>query len=274
MIKVTSKSANRTVEKLDTLYAQYNRRKYVHPDPLEFLYSYPDIRDREITGLVASSLAFGKVTQILEKVAEVLDLMTESPHAFLQQATRKSLNKAFGAFQYRFVKGEQMIFLLWGIKKTIEQYGSLHQCFLAGIKKDDETLLPAQSFFAGQLVSHKNNTGYLLALPEKGSACKRMNLFLRWMVRKDNVDPGGWTGVDVSKLIVPLDTHMYKCGQAFGFTSRKQPNMKTALDITAGFKKLVPEDPVKYDFTLTRYGIRDELCIDDMVEQLICAGKK
>ncbi len=261
---------NRTIEKLDNLYAKTNQRKYVHPDPLEFLYSYPDINDREIVGLIASSLAFGKVKQILEKVSLVLDGMTTSPRAFLENATQKSLNKAFKSFQYRFVAGSHLVSFLWGIKKTIEQFDSLHQCFLDGSKKEDETILPALSYFVSELVSHNNAPGYLLARPDKGSACKRLNLFLRWMVREDRVDPGGWTGIDAGKLIVPLDTHMYKCGLAFGFTSRKQPNMKAALEITAGFRKLVPEDPVKYDFALTRYGIREELCLEDMVEE-ICA---
>ncbi len=267
ILTLTSKSANRTVEKLENLYAQYNRRKYVHPDPLEFLYQYKDIQDREIAGLIASSLAYGRVAQILEKTAEVLDVMTESPYVFLQNATKKSFNKAFGKFKYRFADGKQLVALLWGIKKTVEQYGSLNQCFLAGMSDADDTILPAMSFFASRFVSNKNNPGYLLALPEKGSACKRMNLFLRWMVRKDKVDPGGWTGIERSKLVIPLDTHMYKIGLAFGFTKRKQPNMRTALEITAGFRKLVPEDPVKYDFTLTRYGIREELSIKDMIEK-------
>jgi len=265
--------SNRMAKKLDNIYAQYNRRKYVHPDPLEFLYSYLDIKDREIAGLIAASLAFGKVNQILEKVSQVLDGMTKSPRSFLEKASRKSLNKTFGTFKYRFVNGGQMVSLLLGMKKSIEQYGSLHQCFLTGIKKDDDLMLPALSIFAARLISHQDNPGYLLALPEKGSACKRLNLFLRWMVRKDKVDPGGWTGIAKSKLIVPLDTHMYKCGLAFGFTSRKQPNMKAALDITAGFRRLRPEDPVKYDFSLTRYGIREELCLDDMVGELACADK-
>jgi len=105
-------------------------------------------------------------------------------------------------------------------------------------------------------------------LPEKGSACKRMNLFLRWMVRKDRVDPGGWADVPVSKLIVPLDTHMHKISLQLGFTSKKQANLQAALEITNGFKKLVPEDPVKYDFSLTRFGIREGMNMDSLLSQL------
>jgi uncharacterized protein (TIGR02757 family) len=91
-----------------------------------------------------------------------------------------------------------------------------------------------------------------------------MNLFLRWMVRKDRVDPGGWHGVSASKLIIPLDTHMYKISLKLGLTAKQQPNMRTALEITAGFRQIVPDDPVKYDFVLTRFGIRDDMNIDNL----------
>ena len=97
---------------------------------------------------------------------------------------------------------------------------------------------------------------FLLPFPEKGSACKRLNLFLRWMVRKDRVDPGGWDGVPASKLIVPLDTHMYGITRGLGFTERKSADLRTAIEATAAFRKIAPRDPVRYDFALTRPGIR------------------
>ncbi|MCP4693017.1 MAG: DUF2400 domain-containing protein, partial [Desulfobacterales bacterium] len=116
-----------------------------------------------------------------------------------------------------------------------------------------------------------NRPGHLVALPEKGSACKRMNLFLRWMVREDAVDPGGWEGVPASSLIIPLDTHMHRIGLGLNFTKRKQANMRTALEITEAFKALYPDDPVKFDFALTRLGIRDDL---DPGEFLASRGKR
>ena len=91
-----------------------------------------------------------------------------------------------------------------------------------------------------------------------------MNLFLRWMVRKDDVDPGGWQGITLSKLIVPLDTHMHKIGLKLGFTKSRQANMRTALEITSGFRQFAPDDPVKYDFVLTRFGIRSDMDIDNL----------
>lgn len=253
---------------LENLYRRYNRRTYVHPDPLEFLFSYPDIRNREVVGLIASSLAYGKVKQILKSVSSVLEIMEPSPYRFLMNSSYPSLCNAFEGFTHRFANGAQLAALLWGAKNVIAQFGSLNGCFIDTLSSDDETLIPALTFFAKMLTAGKNKPGHLVALPEKGSACKRMNLFLRWMVRKDQVDPGGWADVPTSKLIVPLDTHMHFISLQLGFTSKKQANMQAALEITESFKKLVPDDPVKYDFSLTRFGIRKGMGMDSLLSQL------
>jgi uncharacterized protein (TIGR02757 family) len=142
---------------------------------------------------------------------------------------------------------------------VIAGFGSLYECFLTGFSADNENVIPAMTYFSRQLITGQNKPGHLVALPEKGSACKRMNLFLRWMARKDRVDPGGWNGIPLSKLIIPLDTHMHRISLALNLTKRKQANMAAALEITSGFKKIVPDDPVKYDFALTRFGIRDDM---------------
>jgi uncharacterized protein (TIGR02757 family) len=248
--------------KLDNLYNLYNKRIYVHPDPLEFLYLYKDIRDREIVGLIASSIAYGRVAQILKSVSFVLEIMHPSPYQFIMNSKYKTICRAFEGFKHRFADREQLAALLLGARKVINRFGSLNECFIKGMALDDETVIPAMTFFAGYLIAGENNPGHLVPLPEKGSACKRMNLFLRWMVRKDKVDPGGWEKVPLSKLIVPLDTHMHKISLRLGLTRQKQANMQTALEITYGFKQYVPEDPVKYDFVLTRIGIRDDMDID------------
>jgi len=247
--------------KLDDIYNQYNRRCFVHPDPLEFLYSYKDIRDREIAALITSALAYGRVAQILKSVSFVLGVMDKSPYLFLKNSDRNSLLQRFKQFKHRFAEGKNLAALLFGAKNVIDRYGSLNKCFVSGLLPEHENIFFAMVFFVDELTSSNNNPGHLIARPEKGSACKRMNLFLRWMVRTDRVDPGGWKGIDRSKLIVPIDTHMFKIGSMFGFTSRKQTNIKTALEITKGFKMFSPEDPVKYDFALTRFGIRDDIDI-------------
>jgi uncharacterized protein (TIGR02757 family) len=246
-------------DRLDELFALYHHRAFVHPDPLEFLYDYPDLQDREIVALVASSLAYGRVAQILKSTSSVLDRMGTSPFCFLLNSTRKTLLSLFSDFKHRFTTGEEMALVLWGLKKVIEEYGSLHDCFSSTLDDEDDTILPTLTRFVRQLRKHMPVTrDSLLPHPEKGSACKRLNLFLRWMVRRDNVDPGGWSRVPSAKLIVPLDTHMYKISRMLHLTDRKQADMRTAIEITNAFRKIVPEDPIRYDFVLTRLGIRGE----------------
>jgi len=252
---------------LEDLYATYNRREFVHPDPLEFVYDYKNARDREIVALVASSLAYGRVRQILKSVATVLARIG-SPSMFLSRATSESIRDEFADFRHRFTTGAEMAALLVGIKDVIERYGSLKDCFLSGMNKTEDSVLPALSRFVGELaLADDVGKNSLLPQPERGSSCKRLNLFLRWMVRRDDVDPGGWDEVGTARLVVPLDTHMHRIGRALNFTKRKQADMRTALEITEAFRSIVPEDPVRYDFVLTRLGIRTELDMAGFVER-------
>jgi uncharacterized protein (TIGR02757 family) len=247
---------------LDGIYRRYNRRQYVHPDPLEFLYRYPLLRDREIAGLIASSLAYGRVAQILKSVEAVLKHMGRSPSAFLRKSSAQELARTFRGFKHRFTTDIELVSLLSGMKCVVAEYGSLNDCFVAGFNATATSVLPALAKFAGEL---KCCGKYLIPVPASGSACKRLNLFLRWMVRKDAVDPGGWKGVPRDKLIVPLDTHMAKIGQALGLTGRRTADMRMAMEITDSFRKFAPGDPVKYDFALTRFGIRDDMNIADLL---------
>lgn len=243
-------------KKLEDLYSLYNNRRFVHPDPLEFLYDYPELQEREIVSLLASSLAYGRVVQILKSVSAVLAKMTPTPYSFLVDATQGGLNATFSDFKHRFTTGEELAHLLWAAKKILEQYGSLYACFVSSWAEDDDTVFPAlcafmRSFYKN-MPSRENS---LLPWPERKSACKRLNLFLRWMVRKDEVDPGGWDRIPGSQLIVPLDTHMHRIGLRLSMTKRKQADLRTALEVTHAFRHISPHDPVRYDFALTRLGI-------------------
>ena len=242
-------------EAFEDLYREFNRREFVSPDPLQFLYDYQDPFDREIVGLIASSLAYGRVAQILKSVSRVLERMP-GPYGFIMNTGRKGLRDALAGFKHRFTTGDDVAEMLYGIKTAIERHGTLQECFMSGFKSNDTTILPALERFVQELTRPVRSGGsYLLPCPSKGSACKRMNLFLRWMVRNDEVDPGGWRKVPRSALVIPLDTHMDNICRKLGITSRKQANMKTALEITEFFRGICPEDPVKYDFALTRLGI-------------------
>ncbi len=253
---------------LEKTYNTYNRRAFVSPDPLQFLYDYEDVGDREIVGLIASTLAYGRVCQILQSIEKVLKRLGPSPSQFLQKNSLRTFLNVFSAFKHRFTTGEDMSLLLFAVKGVIRKYGSLHQCFQFHLSRNDPTVIPALTGFVQTLHSEmRGHESHVLPSPGKGSACKRLNLFLRWMVRSDRVDPGGWDTIASSKLIIPLDTHMYKIGHALGFTRRKQADLKTALEITKGFRKFSPEDPVRYDFALTRFGIRDDLNLEYVISQ-------
>ncbi len=250
------------VATLEQIYRQYHQRAYVHPDPLEFLYAWEDLKDREIVGLVASCLAYGRVAQILKSVSAVLEKIGPSPHRFVTRRTLKTMQQAFSGFRHRFADGDQMAALLYGAGRVIQQFGSLEKGLAAGLTLNRGNLLPALTHLFRQLTRGRRSPGHLLPDPGKTSACKRLHLYLRWMVRADQVDPGGWRCVAPSDLIVPLDTHMHTIGRRLGFTLRLQADMRTALEITAGFKAICAQDPVRFDFSLTRLGIRSELDMD------------
>jgi uncharacterized protein (TIGR02757 family) len=240
---------------LEDLYDKFNDRKYVHPDPLEFLYEYEDLKDRELVGLIASSLAYGRVLQILKSVGYVLNRLGKNPHEYLINSSKSSLYKEMEGFKHRFTTDKELVSFLLNIKEVIIKYGTIGDCFKKCSKKDD-TILPTLLEFIKELrCGEFYEYNSLIPKPDGKCAYKRMNLYLRWMIRKDNVDPGGWDRSFIPKLLIPLDIHMYNISVYHQLTKRKQANMKTALEITASFRKLQPSDPVKYDFALTRENI-------------------
>lgn len=247
-------SVNR--KSLERLYDHFNHRRYVSPDPLELALRYDCVADREIAALIASSLAYGRVAQIVKSVSAVLDQMN-TPVRFLRRSSSQSVRSLFEGFKHRFTTGTELSSMIVGIKNLVDDYGSLYLCFKTGINPHDLDTSSALCRFASRLhEASDGKCGTLIPRPENGSACKRLNLFLKWMVRRDRVDPGGWDGIDKSKLIIPLDTHIHRIGRLLGMTERRQADMKAAKEITEGFRQIAPEDPTKYDFALTRLGMK------------------
>lgn len=211
--------------------------------------------DREVAALIASSLAYGRVGQILKSVARVLDEMP-APAAFLAQSSRARIRRAVDGFRHRFTAGDDLAAMLAGVKDALARWGSLERCFAEGMRPDDETVIGALGAFVERVAGRAGRGGFsLLPSPGHGSACKRLNLFLRWMVRRDEVDPGGWRLVPASKLVVPLDTHLHRIGRGLGFTRRASADLRAATEVTAAFRTIAPADPVRYDFALAHLGI-------------------
>jgi uncharacterized protein (TIGR02757 family) len=213
----------------------------------------------EIAGFIASALAYGRVGQILLSVRAVLDRMGPSPYSFLLQRSPSEIRKVFHFFKHRFTTGADLSTLLEGLRKLILEYGSLECCFKTGFSGGNRNVLPALSEFVEKVeIAAGRKMPMLLPSPVGGSACKRLNLFLRWMIRRDNVDPGIWREIPASYLVVPLDTHMHKIALAMGLTSLKQANIRCAVEITDNFTSICPEDPVRYDFALTRLAMNND----------------
>jgi len=251
---------------LDILYDRTNRQELIHPDPLEFLSDYPELPDRELAGFIAASLAFGRVAQILNRLTVVFGLMGPSPRRFIDSASDDCLRDLFGTFRHRFVDGPAFVCFLKGIRRLLERHGSLESVFRDGQSVQDETVIPGLVHLFRELGVKGS---YLVPDPSAGAA-KRLHLFMRWMVRSDAVDPGGWRGVSPARLVVPLDTHMAHVGRRYRLTRRRTAGLGMALDITRAFRKLNPDDPVRYDFSLTRFGIRGELDWPDLDRLMVC----
>jgi uncharacterized protein (TIGR02757 family) len=245
-----------THEKLEALYRWYNSFEFVHPDPVEFLHRYPNPRDREIVGLVASGLAYGRVTQIIRSVGIALAPLVP-PRAFLESASDDDLLRLYARFKHRFTTGDEIAALLIGIRRCIGEFGTLENCFLSGLAEGDQDIVPASRTFIRHLSAGHLRRNSLLPMIDSPSACKRLFLYIKWMSRRDASDPGGWTSVPAQKLIIPLDTHMFRIGRLFGFTHRSSADLAAAVEVTRGFARFEPSDPTKYDFCLTRLGIRE-----------------
>jgi TIGR02757 family protein len=224
---------------------------------------YEDATDREIAALVCSTLAFGSVDLILRACDQALKPLGPRPAEVLLNMGEKEIVQTWAQFQYRFCFPKDMVGLMRGAQGALRDYGSLQALFLAG-DNSELPLTKALSAFVAALRRYSASGATirpnLLPDPAQGSACKRLFLFLRWMVRQDDVDPGGWTDVSPARLVVPMDTHMAAtCVHRLGFLDKKRsaaaPNLKDALQATAHFVLYAPEDPVKYDFALTRPGI-------------------
>lgn len=252
-------------EKLEVLYSKYNKREFVHPDPLEFLYNYDRPEDREIVALFASALAYGRVEQILKTVERVLKVMGDNPYDYICSCNAGKFGIDFGGIVHRFATGEKIAALAAGVSSIILRHGSIEACFMNHLDKDAVSVNSALPGFASELRSFGIPEGdHLVPMPEKGGASKRLHLMLRWMSRSDDVDPGGWSKLKPEKLVIPLDVHMHRISTLIGLTSRKQANLKAAMEITSAFAELQPDDPVKYDFALTRLGIRRDSDLSEL----------
>jgi uncharacterized protein (TIGR02757 family) len=254
-------------QRLDALYAHYDHR-FVDPDPLEFVRRQHGAADREVVGLLASALAYGNVRQIKASIGAAVAVLGPEPARTIRTLDPLEARQKLQAFKHRFNDGRDLACLFFFMRQMIEQHGSIEGFFTAG---DDPAAADVQagltSFACRALaLSHGGLYGrgalprdagvrFFFPSPEAGSACKRMNLYLRWMVRRHGVDLGVWRGVDPGRLIIPLDAHVLAIARRVRLTRYRSPGWKMAVDITRRLRQLDPHDPVKYDFALHRMGL-------------------
>ena len=248
---------------LERIYQRYNHRECIGADPLQFAYRFADPADVEIAAFLAAALAYGRVEQIQRSVNDLLARMGDGPRRFVWGFSGSSRERLAG-FKHRFTTGDDIADLLELLRDVLRDQGSLHDFFLLGYESTHPNTLPALIRFCDALAAayaarHQGRLSrglmVLLANPRRGSASKRLHLFLRWMVRDDEVDLGLWRNIDEAKLIVPVDVHMARLCRILGFHNRRTISLSTAVQITEAFAKIEPADPVKYDFALSRIGI-------------------
>lgn len=257
---------------LDVLVEKYKNPDFIKNDPIRFPHRYKDFKDIEIMAFIAAMMAQGKRTKIVENLEKIEKLMNNDPYNFVYNFDYETDSPSFDNFShfaYRNILGKEIVCILYLLKQVLHKYGSLKNLFLEGLDTKQKNVKQALVYFTNTIFSMEpppnpdmnpipNTVKALLPNPEKGSACKRLNMFLRWVVRKDDVDLGIWTEVPTSMLLIPLDFHVSKISRDLGLTSRKQDDWKTAEEITERLKEFDPNDPSKYDFAIFGTGIAGE----------------
>ena len=250
---------------LDRLYAEYNRVESA-ADPIHIVRRYPDLADREIVALCTAALAFGRVRSVLSSVEALLALMGPSPSRFIAAFDPVAGRRRLQGLGHRWVRDLDIVALLWLIHQMLDRRGSIERFFADGAGVDEGRVDDALESFCARVlrldmraaygrVPRAPGVRYFFPRPSGGSACKRLNLFLRWMVRRDAIDPGGWSCLAPAALVVPLDTHVIRVGRCLRLTRYRSPGWRMAAEITASLRALDAEDPVKYDFALCHLGM-------------------
>jgi len=242
---------------MEKLYRTYNKRDLIVPDPLQFPYQYKSKRDKEVVAFFSAIFAYGRVALIQSNLENLFAIMNRKPFEFVKNFS-KSDHCKFANFKYRFNTSTDVIAIITALQRIINQHGSIEKLFLTCYDRQDENVYPSLGRFVDRLIPFgQTSRGLKFLLPgaSSSSASKRLNMFLRWMVRDDDVDLGLWKKIDKAQLIIPVDVHIARLSKLIGLTKRKTAGKSTAIEITKAFAKISPDDPVKYDFALSRIGI-------------------
>lgn len=255
------KAEPRLKEPLERLSRECDYATRIDRDAIRFPLRYADPADREIVALLAACLAYGRVDLFSRAVEQALAAMGPSPAGFVRAFDADRDADLFRGFVYRFNRPRDLVAFCLAARDILAAYGSLEACFMAGYAPDDPHVGPALERFTGAFLAAdlkrvfrrgRLSRGYrhFFPRPSTGGPCKRLLLFLRWMVRRQAPDFGLWRGVSPSMLLIPVDTHVENMSRSIGLTRRRSRNWAMVVEITRRLAALDPADPVKYDFAL------------------------
>jgi uncharacterized protein (TIGR02757 family) len=245
-------------ERLDILVDKVNRLDFIENDPIGIPHRYSGKQDIEISGLFAAVLAWGQRKTIINKTNELLRLMDDVPYDFIVNHSEED-RKPFERFVHRTFQGIDAICFLAFLQQHYRQYDSLEQAFYpdpSSSYRQEDGLNHFYNYFCST-PDMLRRTQKHIASPSKNSTCKRLNMYLRWMVRYDDrgVDFGLWHSIPMSELMMPLDVHVEKYGRAFGLLTRKQRDWRAVIELTEALSRFDSKDPVKYDYALFGLGV-------------------
>ncbi|UKJ06249.1 TIGR02757 family protein [Solitalea lacus] len=247
---------------LDSKVAQYNQPGFIKNDPICIPHLFSQKQDIEIMGFWASILAWGQRVTIIKKCKELIELMDGVPHQFITQCDEKDL-KRFLHFKHRTFNATDTLYFIEFFRQHYNNHNSLEHAFIPQNKPDgltvEDSLNHFQTYFFS-LPDYPHRTRKHVTSPNNKSTCKRLNMFLRWMARKDDkgVDFGIWDNIEMKNLLCPLDLHVERVARKLGLITRKQVDWQTTLELSENLRLLDPNDPVKYDFALFGLGIEEK----------------
>ncbi len=250
---------------LDRLYSEFNYADSA-TDPIQIVRRFARADDREVVGFIAAALAFGRVSSVLQSIERVLAVIGPRPAEYIRRFEPHRDKAAFRPIVHRWTRGNDIAALIWILHQILSRSGSIEEFFVEGFDPAQPDLAAAIDSFSARALAFdlrpiygrvpaRPGVCYFFPRASAGSACKRLNLFLRWMVRHDSLDLGIWSRVPAAKLIVPLDTHVIRLGRCLRLTTRTSPGWPMAADITASLRMLDESDPVKYDFAICHIGM-------------------
>jgi uncharacterized protein (TIGR02757 family) len=243
---------------LDEKYDAYCRPDFIVDDPISIPHCFENKGDREVAGLIAATIAWGQRPTIIRNAVTAMRLMGNEPHRFVMEHSQRDLDDMEG-FVHRTFNATDLRHFVIALRHIYETYGSLEEVFVRGIREGHTDLMGALVYFKEAFFSipHEKRTMKHVADPSRGSSAKRLNMFLRWMVRDDGrgVDFGIWRRIPASMLSCPLDVHSGRVARQLGLLSRSQDDWRAVQELDAALRSLDPQDPVKYDFALFGMGV-------------------